>query len=135
MRLNARIAKSMRDAAYREAVLTTPACGAGVCHFGSASMAERSIDGMLFLNESQDPSSWTDRDVERMLHEWVQFAPRGVEADPAYLAVIARAAVKAWYRVTAAGLHHADVRDHDARNAARHRPRRGHAALPVVRRH
>jgi len=94
MCLNARIAKSMRDAGFREAVLTTPACGAGVCHFGSATMAERSIDGMLFLNESQDPSAWTDRDVERMLHEWVQFAPRGVEADPAYLAVIARAAVK-----------------------------------------
>lgn len=94
MRLNARIAKSMREATFREAVLTTPACGAGVCHFGSASMAERSVDGMLFLNESQDPSLWTDRDIERMLAEWVQFAPRGIEADPAYLAVIARAALK-----------------------------------------
>jgi phenylacetate-CoA ligase len=94
MRLNARIAGSMRNPGFREAVLTTPACGAGVCHFGSASMAQRSIDGMLFLNESQDPSSWTDRDVERMLNEWIQFAPRGIEADPAYLAVLARAALK-----------------------------------------
>src|SRR6185295_13649725 len=94
MRLNARIAKAMRDSTFREAVLTTPACGAGVCHFGSATMAERSVDGMLFLNESQDPSLWTDRDVERMISEWIQFAPRGIEADPAYLAVVARAAVK-----------------------------------------
>jgi len=94
MRLNARIAKAMRDSTFREAVLTTPACGAGVCHFGSATMAERSVDGMLFLNESQDPSLWTDRDVERMIGEWIQFAPRGIEADPAYLAVVARAAVK-----------------------------------------
>jgi phenylacetate-CoA ligase len=29
-----------------------------------------------------------------MLNEWIQFAPRGIEADPAYLAVIARAALK-----------------------------------------
>jgi phenylacetate-coenzyme A ligase PaaK-like adenylate-forming protein len=93
MRLNSRIAESMRDAAYREAVLTTPACGAGVCHFGSQSVAERSIDGLLFFNESADPSLWTERDLMRMLREWIDFAPRGIEADPAYLAVIARAAL------------------------------------------
>ena len=84
----------MRRSGFREAVLTTPACGAGVCHLGNASMAERSIDGMLFLNENADPSLWTERDVDRMLDEWVRFAPRGVEADPAYLAIVARAAIK-----------------------------------------
>jgi phenylacetate-CoA ligase len=94
MRLNARIAQSLRRSGFREAVLTTPACGAGVCHLGNASMAERSIDGMLFLNENADPSLWTERDVDRMLDEWVRFAPRGVEADPAYLAIVARAAIK-----------------------------------------
>src|SRR5215471_11492427 len=93
MRLNKRIAKAMALAEFREAVLTTPACGAGTCHFGSQTMAERSIDGMLFLNESEDPTHWTDRDLERMLAEWRDFAPRGVEADPAYLALIARAAL------------------------------------------
>jgi phenylacetate-CoA ligase len=99
MRLNARIAKSMGRTEFREAVLTTPACGAGVCHFGSQTMAERSIDGMLFLNESADPTHWTDQDCERMLREWSEFAPRGVEADPAYLAVIARAALKRGVRL------------------------------------
>jgi phenylacetate-CoA ligase len=93
MRLNSRIAESMQSAAFREAVLTTPACGAGVCHFGSQSVAERSIDGMLFLNDSADPSLWTERDLARMLREWIDFAPRGIEADPAYLAMIARAAL------------------------------------------
>ena len=99
MRLNTRIARSMQQRQYREAVLTTPACGAGVCHFGSQTMAERSIDGMLFLNESQDPTHWTDRDCERMLGEWREFAPRGVEADPAYLAMLAREAVKRGQRL------------------------------------
>lgn len=94
MRLNGLIARSMQRAGYREAVLTTPACGAGVCHFGSQTMVERNIDGILFFNESSDPTHWTDAECERMLREWREFAPRGVEADPAYLAVIARAALK-----------------------------------------
>ena len=93
MRLNARIAKSMRSPKYREAVLTTPACGAGTCHFGSQTAAERNIDGILFFNESADPTHWTDVECDRMLREWCEFAPRGVEADPAYLAIIARAAL------------------------------------------
>jgi len=94
MRLNKRIARALARADFREAVLTTPACGAGTCHFGTQTMAERSIDGMLFFNESDDPTHWNDRDLERMLREWREFAPRGVEADPAYLALIARAALK-----------------------------------------
>ena len=94
MRLNALIARSMQRPGYREAVLTTPACGAGICHFGSQTMLERNIDGILFFNENSDPTHWTDEECERMLGEWREFAPRGVEADPAYLAIIARAALK-----------------------------------------
>ena len=93
MRLNARIARAMQRPDWREAVLTTPACGAGACHFGSQTAAERSIDGILFFNESADPTHWTDGELERMLREWCEFAPRGVEADPAYLAIVARAAL------------------------------------------
>jgi phenylacetate-CoA ligase len=99
MRLNARIANAMARKEWREAVLTTPACGAGTCHFGSQTAAERSIDGMLFFNESADPTHWTDGECERMLREWCEFAPLGVEADPAYLAIIARAALKRGVRL------------------------------------
>lgn len=101
MRLNARIARALDREEYREAVLTTPACGAGVCHFGSQSLEERSIDGMLFFNESADPTHWTERDLERMLVEWRDFAPGGVEADPAYLAILARAAARKGVRLPA----------------------------------
>jgi phenylacetate-CoA ligase len=99
MRLNARIARAMQRPDYREAVLTTPACGAGTCHFGSQTAAERSIDGILFFNESADPTHWTASECERMLREWREFAPRGVEADPAYLAIIARAALASGTRL------------------------------------
>jgi phenylacetate-CoA ligase len=93
MRLNRRIAAAMQRHEYREAVLTTPACGAGTCHFGTQTAAERTIDGILFFNESADPTHWTIGECDRMLDEWREFAPRGVEADPAYLAIIARAAI------------------------------------------
>ena len=93
MRLNGRIARAMQRPDWREAVLTTPACGAGTCHFGSQTAQERSIDGILFFNENADPTHWTDAECERMLREWCEFAPRGVEADPAYLAIMARAAL------------------------------------------
>jgi len=99
MRLNKLIARSMQREDYREAVLTTPVCGPGTCHFGKRTMAERSIDGMLFFTESGDPTHWTDQESERMLREWGDFAPRGVEADPAYLAIIARAALKRGIRL------------------------------------
>jgi phenylacetate-CoA ligase len=74
--------------------LTTPACGAGTCHFGSQTATERSIDGILFFNENADPTHWTECERDRMLAEWCEFAPRGVEADPAYLAIIVRAALQ-----------------------------------------
>jgi phenylacetate-CoA ligase len=101
MRLNRRIATAMERPDYREAVLTTPACGAGTCHFGAQTAAERTIDGILFLNESADPTHWTIAECDRMLAEWCEFAPRGVEADPAYLAIIARAALARGVRLPA----------------------------------
>ena len=134
MRLNARIANAMARKDWREAVLTTPACGAGTCHFGSQTAAQRSIDGILFFNESADPTHWTDGECERMLREWCEFAPLGVEADPAYLAIIARAA-RARHPSTIARVHHADVRDDDARDAPRHRARVRRARVPALRRH
>ena len=101
MRLNGRIASVMALPTYREAVLTTPACGAGTCHFGSQTAAERSIDGILFFNENADPTHWTDGEYDRMLREWREFAPLGIEADPAYLAILARAALARGARLPA----------------------------------
>jgi len=56
---------------------------------------------MLFFNESDDPTHWTDADYDRMLREWAEFGPRGVEADPAYLALIARAALRRGQKLAA----------------------------------
>jgi phenylacetate-coenzyme A ligase PaaK-like adenylate-forming protein len=94
MRLNSRVAEAMANG-YREAVLTTPVCGGATCHVGNNTMEERTLDGILFLNQVADPTHWSGAELTRMLDEWGQFAPIGVEADPAYLAALSRHAVAA----------------------------------------
>ena len=94
MRLNARVDAAMKDG-YREAVLTTPVCGGSTCHIGTLSREERTIDGMLFLNQVADPTLWNDGELARMLAEWNDQKPDGVETDPQYLAALCRHALAA----------------------------------------
>lgn len=79
----------MNDA-YREAVLTTPLCSESVCKTGPATMEERRIDNLLFLNTQHDPSRWGRADLNRMADELHAFQPVAIEADPVYLAALAR---------------------------------------------
>ena len=136
MRLNARIAAAMRarrvprsradDAGLRRAARATSA---------ARRAAERSIDGILFFNESADPTHWTDGECERMLREWCEFAPRGVEADPAYLAIIARAALKRGMRLPSPEFITLTYETTTRAMRARHRARVRRAAVPALRRH
>jgi phenylacetate-CoA ligase len=92
MRTNALVAAMMDGARgeYREAVLTTPACGVGTCHIGDLPYSER-VDGhLLFLNQRPDPMFWTDEEQARMLSELGEHATVGLESDPLYLAMLAR---------------------------------------------
>lgn len=89
MRLNARVAETMKST-FREAVLTTPVCGGSTCHVGTLTRDERTIDGMLFLNQVADPTLWNDAELERMLAEWNELRPDGAECDPQYLAALCR---------------------------------------------
>ena len=74
----------------REAVLTTPLCAGNVCHIGDLTMEERTLGRLLFLNQKPDPNQWTTQDMDRMIDELNRFEPELLEADPAYLAVLAR---------------------------------------------
>jgi phenylacetate-CoA ligase len=78
---------------HREAVLTTRVCGSSACHAGNASMAERTLGTLLFLNQSNDPSAWDARTATRMADELEAFAPEVIEADPAYLAIFCRMSI------------------------------------------
>ncbi|HEY7957320.1 MAG TPA: hypothetical protein VII38_18565 [Polyangia bacterium] len=102
MRYNTRVAEAMPPGApFREAVLTTPVCGGATCHVGNLSRLERTVDGMLFLNQVADPTHWSPAELDRMLAEWNELAPDGVEADPAYLAALCRYATQTATRMSA----------------------------------
>ena len=92
MRINTRVAAAMKEG-FREAVLTTPVCGGSTCHIGTLSREERTVDGMLFLNQVADPTLWNDGELARMLAEWNDLRPDGVESDPQYLAALCRHAL------------------------------------------
>ncbi len=78
------------NGSQREAVLTTPLCAGNVCHVGDLTMAERTMGRLLFLNQKADPNYWTTQDMDRMIGELNHFEPELLEADPAYLAILAR---------------------------------------------
>ena len=82
---------------HREAVLTSPLCAANLCHVGETPMPERIIGNLLFLNHALDPTSWDNRNIRRMAEEIGLFQPEIIEADPAYLAILSRACLRAGY--------------------------------------
>ncbi len=92
MRTNDLVAGAMKGVhgAYREAILTTPACGLGTCHIGDLPYSER-VDGLhLFLSQRPDPLFWTAREQTRILDELTTHGTVGLESDPLYLAILAR---------------------------------------------
>jgi phenylacetate-CoA ligase len=75
---------------YREAILTSPACGVGTCHVGNLPYEERVLDELLFLNQRPDPLFWTAEEQTRMLEELTRHGAVGLESDPLYLALLSR---------------------------------------------
>jgi phenylacetate-CoA ligase len=91
MRTHPLVAAAMDGAhgEYREAILTSPACGLGTCHIGDLPYEER-VDGeLLFLNQRPDPMFWTAEEQVRMLDELTRHHAVGLESDPLYLALLA----------------------------------------------
>jgi len=105
MRTNGLVARALDGAfgAYREAILTTPVCGGGVCHIGDLAYEERLEDHRIFLNMRADPTFWQKDDKTRMLDEIERHQTVGLEADPAYLAALALHAAETQRRITVSG--------------------------------
>lgn len=103
MRTNPVVARWLDDPAYREAILTTPVCGGGVCHTGDLSYEERCDEHRVFLNMKPDPTFWREPDMDRMIDEIARHRTVGLEADPAYLAALARHAAKTGKRIEVSG--------------------------------
>jgi phenylacetate-CoA ligase len=88
-RLNARAAAADLGA-HREAILTSPRSTGVACEDGELAAAERTRGRFRYLTERTDIGSWTPGLMDRMLRELAEFAPAALEANPSFLARLAR---------------------------------------------
>ena len=85
-----RYARDAATGSHREAILTSPLCSGVPCEEGFLTLSERRLGRFLFLNERSDPRSWDDALMARMIAEINQYQPVLLEANPSFLAILAR---------------------------------------------
>lgn len=85
-----RYARAVATGSHREAILTSPLCSGVPCEGGCLSIAERRLGRFLFLNERSDPRTWDSALMARMVAEINQYQPVLLEANPSFLAILAR---------------------------------------------
>ena len=84
---------------HREAILTSPMNTGILAENGLLAMTERSRGRFLYLNEKINLSLWDDQLFERIIKEMEIFQPVVLEANPSYLAAVARYAYRHNLRV------------------------------------
>ncbi|OGV84737.1 MAG: hypothetical protein A2340_04225 [Lentisphaerae bacterium RIFOXYB12_FULL_60_10] len=76
---------------HREAILASPLCtGVASTDGQPVPIERRQLDRFLYLNEFVDPAGWSSAHMDRMLAEIDSFRPEVLEANPSYLAALAR---------------------------------------------
>ncbi len=75
---------------HLEAILTSPYCTGVADEEGYLAIEDRTLGRFLYLTERSDPSSWTAEHMDRMIGEIRSFEPAVLEANPSFLARLAR---------------------------------------------
>jgi len=79
---------------HREAILSSPRCVGFASEVESLSMEQRTLWHYLFLTEKADPAEWSATLCDRMIEELGRFEPAVLEANPSFLSVLCRHAIK-----------------------------------------
>jgi phenylacetate-coenzyme A ligase PaaK-like adenylate-forming protein len=79
---------------HREAILTSPMNTGILAENGLLTLEERARGRFLYLNEKINPSLWNDQLILRIIEELTIFQPVVLEANPTYLAEVARYALR-----------------------------------------
>ena len=79
---------------HREAILASPRNTGILAENGLLTLEERSRGRFLYLNEKINPSLWNDQFILRIIRELEIFQPVVLEANPTYLAWVARFAYR-----------------------------------------
>ena len=75
---------------HREAILTSPMNTGILSENSLLTMEERTLDRFLYLSEKMNPTLWNGKLIERIIRELEIFQPTILEANPSYLAKVAR---------------------------------------------
>src|SRR5581483_5923645 len=90
LRLNSFIAELLQQNPYpKRATINSPVCSGDIRYTGVPSMDERTVGNSLFVSLSRFPFLWSDRDLERIANEIVQWDPEFLDLDPVYGVVFA----------------------------------------------
>ena len=90
---------SARLGAHREAILSSPRCVGFASDDGYLGMDQRTLDRYLFLSEKDDPATWGSAFCNRMIDELNRYQPVVLEANPSFLSVLCRHAIKYDHRI------------------------------------
>jgi phenylacetate-CoA ligase len=85
---------SVQLGAHREAILASPRCVGFASADGYLSTEQRTLCNYLFLCEKADPAEWSATLCDRMIEELRRFEPVVIEANPSFLSVLCRHAIK-----------------------------------------
>ena len=88
-----------RLGSHREAILSSPRCVGFASDNGYLSMEQRMLGHYLFLTERDDPVEWSEAFCDRMIDELDRFKPVVLEANPSFLSVLCRHAIRHNHRV------------------------------------
>jgi phenylacetate-CoA ligase len=75
---------------HREAILTSPMNTGILSENSLLTLEQRSLGRFLYLNEKINPALWDGKLIERIIRELEIFQPTILEANPSYLAKVAR---------------------------------------------
>jgi phenylacetate-CoA ligase len=81
---------SLKLGNHREAILTSPMNTGILSENSLLTLEQRSLGRFLYLNEKINPALWDGKLIERIIRELEIFQPTILEANPSYLAKVAR---------------------------------------------
>jgi len=88
--LNASVAQVFsKNPNARRVTINSPVCSGEIRYTGVPSRDERMVGNSLFVSLSRYPFLWTDRELERIAEEVVEWRPEFLDVDPVYGVVFA----------------------------------------------
>jgi phenylacetate-CoA ligase len=90
LRLNPLVAEVVRqNPQARRATINSPICSGDIRYTGVPSQDERTVGSSLFVSLSRFPFLWSERDLERMATEILDWNPEFLDIDPVYGVIFA----------------------------------------------